>query len=173
MIENAITLTLDQPRERVFDFLTDLPNEPAWNPDCSSVEMLSPKPVGKGSTYRGHFRGMGRVMVELTAHERPERFATRERSRMATGDFEFVLTPHGEQTHGELRMKLRPRGAMLLLQPLMRRKIGRFLVDLPGNIQDGLAQHAGVNDQAVGERRPESPGPLVGRTSRPRAPGQG
>ena len=29
MIENAITLTLDQPRERVFDFLTDLPNEPA------------------------------------------------------------------------------------------------------------------------------------------------
>jgi len=138
MIENAITLTLDQPRERVFDFLTDLPNEPAWNPDCSSVEMLSPEPVGKGSTYRGHFRGMGRVMVELTAHDRPHRFATRERSRMATGDFEFVLSPHGEQTQVELRMQLRPHGAMRLLQPLMRRKIGQFLADLPGHIQEGL-----------------------------------
>ncbi len=138
MIENAITLTLDQPRERVFDFLTDLPNDPAWNPDCSSVEMLSPEPVGKGSTYRGHFRGVGQVMVELTAHERPQRFATRERSRLATGDFEYVLTSQGEQTQVELRMKLRPRGAMLLLQPLMRRKVGQFLADLPVRIQAGL-----------------------------------
>src|SRR6266540_4310231 len=139
MIENAITLTLDQPRERVFDFLTDLPNDPAWNPDCSSVEMLSPEPVGKGSTYRGHFRGVGQVMVELTAHERPQRFATRERSRLATGDFEYVLTSQGEQTQVELRMKLRPRGAMLLLQPLMRRKVGQFLADLPVRTQAGLA----------------------------------
>jgi carbon monoxide dehydrogenase subunit G len=138
MIENMITLTLDQPRERVFDFLTDLPNEPAWNPDCSSVEMLSPRPVGEGSIYRGHFRGMGRVMVELTAHERPRRFATRERSRMATGDFDFVLTPQGERTQVELRMTLRPHGPMGLLQPLMRRKIGQFLADLPGHIQRGL-----------------------------------
>ena len=138
MIEKAITLTLDQPRERVFDFLTDLPNEPAWNPDCSSVEMLSPELVGKGSTYRGHFRGMGRVMVELTAYDRPQRFATRERSRIATGDFEFALTPRGAQTQVELRMQLRPRGPMRLLQPLMRRRIGQFLVDLPGHIQAGL-----------------------------------
>ena len=138
MIENAVTLTLDQPRERVFEFLTDLPNEPAWNPDCSSVEMLSPEPVGKGSTYRGHFRGMGQVMVELTAHDRPQQFATRERSRMATGDFEFVLTPQGTRTQVEMRMRLRPHGAMLLLQPLMRRKIGQFLADLPGHIQAGL-----------------------------------
>jgi len=138
MIENAISLTLDQPRERVFEFLTDLPNEPAWNPDCSSVEMLSPEPARRGSTYRGHFRGMGQVMVELTAHERPRRFATRERSRMATGDFEFVLTPHGERTQVELRMKLRPHGPMLLLQPLMRRKIEQFLADLPVRIQAGL-----------------------------------
>jgi carbon monoxide dehydrogenase subunit G len=138
MIQNTITLTLDQPHERVFDFLTDLPNEPAWNPDCSSVEMLSPGPVREGSTYRGHFRGMGKVMVELTAHERPRRFATRERSRMATGDFNFVLTPQGERTQVELRMNLRPRGPMRLFQPLMRRKIGQFLADLPGHIQKGL-----------------------------------
>lgn len=138
MIENAITLTLDHPRERVFDFLTDLPNEPAWNPECSSVEMLSPEPVGAGSTYRGHFSGMGTVMVELTAHERPHRFATREQSRMAVGEFEFVLTPYGEQTQVELRMHLQPRGPARLLQPVMRRKIAQFLAELPGHIREGL-----------------------------------
>ena len=116
------------------------PTNGSWNPDCSSVEMLSPEPVGKGSTYRGHFRGMGQVTVELTAHDRPRHFATRERSRMATGDFEFDLTPYGEQTQVELRMQLRPHGAMRLLQPLMRRKIGQFLADLPGHIQGGLTR---------------------------------
>jgi carbon monoxide dehydrogenase subunit G len=138
MIEKNLTMTVDRPRERVFDFLTDLPNEPAWNPGCSSVEMLSPEPVATGSTYRGRFRGMGQVMVELTAHDPPRRFATRERSRMATGEFEFVLTPRGEQTAVELRMTLSPRGPMRLLQPLIRRKIGQFLSDLPGHIQRGL-----------------------------------
>ena len=138
MIENTITLTLDQPPEQVFDFLTDLPNEPAWNPGCRSVEMLSPGPVGKGSTYRGRFRGMGQVQVELTAHERPGRFATRERSRMATGEFEFRLTPYGDQTRVELSVQLRPHGPMRLLQPVMRRKIDRFLADLPGHIRQGL-----------------------------------
>ena len=138
MIENTITLALDHPVERVFDFLTDLPHEPAWNPDCTSVEMLSPGPVGKGSTFRGHFRGMGAVLVELTAHERPCRFATRERSRMATGEFEFVLTPRGERTDVQLRLRLRPHRAFRLLQPVIRWKVGRFLADLPGHIQQGL-----------------------------------
>ena len=138
MIENAITLTLDSPADRVFEFLTDLPNEPAWNPDCSAVEMLSPEPVGAGSTYRGHFRGMGQVQVELTSYERPRHFGTRERSRMATGDFDFTLTPDGEQTRVDLHMRLRPHGPMRLLEPVMRRKITRFLADLPGHIQRGL-----------------------------------
>lgn len=138
MIENDLSLTLHHPRERVFDFLTDLPNEPAWNPDCSSVEMTSPEPVGTGSTYRGRFRGMGTVQVELTAHDRPRHFATRERSRMATGEFDFVLTPRGDQTEVELRMRLEPHGPMRLLQPLMRRRISQFLSDLPGHIQRGL-----------------------------------
>lgn len=138
MIENKITLTLDQSPERVFDFLTDFPNEPSWNPDCSSVERLSPEPTRQGSTYRGHFRGMGQVMVELTTYQPHHRFATRERSRMATGDFEFDLAPRGEGTRVDLHMSLRPHGPMRLLQPVMRRKISQFLSDLPGHIQAGL-----------------------------------
>ena len=138
MIENTITMTLTQPPERVFDFLTDLPNEPAWNPDCSSVEMISPGPTGTGSTYRGRFRGMGQVLVELTAFERPQGFATRERSRMATGDFQFDLTPRAEGTQVDVHMILQPHGPMRLLQPLMRRRIGQFLADLPAHVQAGL-----------------------------------
>ena len=57
---------------------------------------------------------------------------------MPSGDFEFVLTPYGEQTQVELRMKLQPHGPLRLLQPVMCRKIAQFLADLPGYIQQGL-----------------------------------
>ena len=97
-----------------------------------------PGPAGEGSTYRGRFRGMGQVLVEMTAYERPLRFATRERSRMATGDFQFLLTPRDERTQVDLHMTLQPHGPMRLLQPLMRRKIGQFLTDLPAHMQAGL-----------------------------------
>jgi uncharacterized protein YndB with AHSA1/START domain len=139
MIENTITLTLDQPPERVFDFLVDFPHEPTWNPECLEVEKTSPGPVGAGSTYRGRMRGVGQISMELTAHERPRRFATTERSRAATGSFEFLLTPRGAGTQVEIGMQLRPRGVMWLLQPLMRRMSTQFLAKLPDYMRKGLA----------------------------------
>jgi carbon monoxide dehydrogenase subunit G len=138
MIENSVSLTLDQPHEQVFDFLVDFTNEPAWNPECIEVVQISPGPAGVGSTYRGRMRGVGHVTMELTAHERPWRFATVERSRMATGQFEFRLTPQGHGTHVEIDMRLQPRGPMRLLQPLVRRMAGRFMTALPGYVRQGL-----------------------------------
>ena len=43
-----------------------------------------------------------------------------------------------QQTRVDLHMRLRPHGPMRLLEPVMRRKITRFLADLPGHIQRGL-----------------------------------
>jgi len=138
MIENAISLTLDQPPEQVFDFLADLPNEPTWNPECLSVEKVSPGPVGVGSTYRGRMRGVGQVMTELSAFERPRRFATVERSRAATGTFEFRFTPKAGGTQVEIVMQLQPRGPMRLLQPLMRLMTRRLLATLSEHVRKGL-----------------------------------
>ena len=38
MIETTTTMTLNHPPEQVFDFLADFENEPAWNPECISVD---------------------------------------------------------------------------------------------------------------------------------------
>ncbi len=138
MIENGISLTLDRPPEEVFDFLVDFTNEPAWNPECLEVEKISPGPIGAGSTYRGRMRGVGRVTMELSSYERPRRFETVERSRVAAGHFEFQLTPLEGGTHVEIRMRLQPRGPMRLLQPLMRRMAGQFMTALPEYVRQGL-----------------------------------
>ena len=76
--------------------------------------------------------------MQLSAYERPLRFATVERSRAATGTFEFRLLPQGDGTHVEVDMEIRPRGAMRLLQPVMRRMSERFLAELPEHVRQGL-----------------------------------
>ena len=138
MIDIATSLTLDQPPEEVFDFLVDFTNEPAWNPECIEVVKTSPGPIGAGATYRGRMRGVGRVTMELSSYERPRRFATVERSLVATGRFEFELTARDDGTHVDIRMRLHPRGPMRLLQAPMRRMAGQFMSALPEYVRQGL-----------------------------------
>jgi hypothetical protein len=76
--------------------------------------------------------------MTLDAHEPHRRFVTSERSRMATGRFEFRLMPDPDGTRIEVDTQLRPRGPFRLLQPLMRRELAKFLAQLPGWIRTGL-----------------------------------
>ena len=138
MIEHTASMTLNHPPERVFDFLADFENEPAWNPECISVTKTSPGPVATGATYVGRMRKIGAVQMTLDSHEPHRRFVTSERSRMATGRFEFRLMPHADGTHVEVDARLTPRGPFRLLQPLMRRELTSFLGKLPGWIGTGL-----------------------------------
>jgi carbon monoxide dehydrogenase subunit G len=138
MIEDTASMTLNYPPKRVFDFLANFENEPAWNPECVTVEKTSPGPAATGATYVGRMRKIGTVQMTLESHEPPRRFVTSERSRMATGRFEFRLMPHPDGTHVEVDAQLSPRGPFRLLQPLMRRELGTFLARLPGWIGTGL-----------------------------------
>ena len=138
MIENTTTITLNHPPEQVFDFLADFENEPAWNPECISVEKTSAGPTAAGATYVGRMRKIGNVQMTLEAHEPHWRFVTRERSRMATGRFEFRLMSDAEGTRVEVKARLAPRGPFRLLQPMMRRELAKFLASLPGWVGTGL-----------------------------------
>src|SRR5687768_13932562 len=69
MIENTTSMTLNHPPAQVFDFLADFENEPAWNPECISVEKTSPGPASAGTTYVGRMRKIGTVQMTLESHE--------------------------------------------------------------------------------------------------------
>lgn len=138
MIEHTASMTLNHPPETVFDFLADFENEPAWNPACISVTKTSPGPIATGATYIGRMRKIGTVQMTLDSHEPHRRFVTSERSRIATGRFEFRLTPHADGTQVEVDARLTPRGPFRLLQPLMRRELATFLAKLPGWIRTGM-----------------------------------
>jgi hypothetical protein len=58
MIENVLEIAA--PAEKVFDFVVDVLNEPRWNPQMLHAEILIPKLIGVGTTFRVRFgRGVG------------------------------------------------------------------------------------------------------------------
>ncbi len=89
MIENRLEVTLQQPPERAFDFFVDFRNEPAWNPDCLTVEKTSDGPIAVGTTFTGKMKRVGPSTSEIVAFDRPERCSVVDRSRGAHGTFEF------------------------------------------------------------------------------------
>jgi hypothetical protein len=138
MIEQKVEVTLQQLPERAFEFFVDFPHEPAWNPECLTVEKTSDGPVGVGTTYTGKMRRVGRIKTEIVALDGPNSFSTIERSRGAEGTFDFCFTPYDGGTRMEVTMRLQPRGPMRLLEPLMRRMVPKMLADLCESARRGI-----------------------------------
>jgi uncharacterized protein YndB with AHSA1/START domain len=148
MIEHRFEVTLEQPPERAFDFFVDFRNEPAWNPDCLTVEKISDGPIGVGTTFTGKMKRVGSSESEIVALERPRHCSVVDRSRAAAGTFDFRFTPHDDGTRVDVTMRMQPRGPMRLLQPLMARMVKRMLADLPEKMRRGIDAADHVRDHA-------------------------
>jgi carbon monoxide dehydrogenase subunit G len=105
----------------VFDFLSDVRNEPTWLPGASDIEMLTPAPVGKGSRFRGQYARAGRVELELVEFDRPHRVPFRARAPIVDFDDAVRLTETANGTLLEATMTAQPKGIMRLFTFAMRR----------------------------------------------------
>ena len=138
MIEHQLVVTLEHHPERAFDFFVDFGNEPAWNPDCLTVEKTSKGPMGVGTTFTGRIKGVGPSKSEIVALGCPSHCSVADRSRGAEGIFDFRFTPHDGRTRVEVTLRMQPRGPMRLLEPLMERMVKKTLADLPEKTRRGI-----------------------------------
>ena len=64
--------------EQVFDTVADSRNEPSFNPAMTSVELLTPPPIGLGTRFRARMGRAGtQMLMELTEFDRPRRLGSR------------------------------------------------------------------------------------------------
>jgi uncharacterized protein YndB with AHSA1/START domain len=131
-IEGEIVIA--RPVEEVFDFVADERNEPRFNRQMSSAELLTPEPIGSGSRFQSELRTMRRTVdmtVEFTQFERPRllgstsRSATRGgrgRAMLTSGALTFEPVPQG--TRMCWAWQVETPGGMKILAPLIVR-IGR------------------------------------------------
>lgn len=131
-------IRIARPPEQVFDTVADSRNEPAYNPAVTSVELLTPLPIGRGTRFRAH---MGRkdvpMLVELTDFNRPSHLGARTTSSLmdTTGSLRFE--PDGGGTAMAWDWQVRPRGWLRALGPLF----GVVSARTERNIWTGLKRH--------------------------------
>lgn len=118
-VENAIEISRS-PQE-VFDYMTDITKEVEWNPRTRGVEKLTPGPIGLGTRFGAEWIKGNRTIVEYVAFERPTAWASIARSRRLDAKGEGRISPTERGSRVVVSAKLRPKGLLALLLPLMRR----------------------------------------------------
>ena len=117
-VQNVIEIAA--PAEKVFDFVVDVRNEPQWNAQMLNAEMLTPEPIGVGTRFRVTFgRGVGEALIEDISISRPRSWAAVSRSRALDVLSEGQIDRTANGSRLVIRMRLRPRGSLRILNPAL------------------------------------------------------
>jgi carbon monoxide dehydrogenase subunit G len=139
-MEITMPMHLDAAPEEAFDFMADVTNEPAWNPDVKSVRRLDDGPVVVGSEWEGDYKGMGAMRIRLEEIDRPNRLAFSTSGSRMDMQFSFEFGPGSAASGTDVtaRADVHPRGAMKLVGPLLGPMMRRTLSQRPAQLSAGL-----------------------------------
>ena len=118
-VENATEIC--RSPEDVFDYLTDITKEAEWNPRTRRAEKLTPGPIGLGTRFGAEWVKGNPAIVEYAGFERPMAWAAIARSRRLDAKGEGRISPTEQGSRVVVRTRLRPKGLLALLLPLVRR----------------------------------------------------
>jgi len=74
MFKYEKSVLINCPQQEVFDFVTDLSNDPKWQASIESVRQISDDHTGVGSTFRYESKLLGRkseTEIQLTSYDPP------------------------------------------------------------------------------------------------------
>jgi uncharacterized membrane protein len=116
--------TIDQPIDRVFEYIATPDNDPTWVPASLRHEMLSPAPMRVGSITEEDVWFLGRRMRyawEITQYEPPTVFALRSISGPIPATIRVLLESlDGARTKVILVGEVRLRGVYKPMELVMR-----------------------------------------------------
>jgi uncharacterized protein YndB with AHSA1/START domain len=119
VIEASGGTDIEAAIDRVFDYVADARNEPAWLPGAEKVEKVTDGEVGLGTRFEGVYARAGKVSLEIVAFERPNRLTFRADARIVKFDDQIELAEVEGRTQLRARMTAEPKGVMRLMSPLM------------------------------------------------------
>lgn len=130
MFSRSVLVVIACPLDRVFPFVADARNRPSWDDSVVSEKMMSPEPIGVGTTVRSKFRSMGREYEytwEVVEHAPPHRMTIESTSGTFPTTLAYVLEGGESETSVKFSVTGRPTGLLRLFQPLIARSTQRSL----------------------------------------------
>jgi carbon monoxide dehydrogenase subunit G len=119
VVSETASVRIDRPAEEIWDYFTDVANDPDWNPSAIKVRKTSDGPLGVGSTFHVVRKMSGPMKLEYTEYSRPLRWALRGVGRRMSFTYSADLTLSGGSTELTSKMNLEPKGLLKLLTPLL------------------------------------------------------
>ena len=129
MIEVEHTITIGKPVEAVFDYCCDPEKGPDWQEDIVSVKA-DDLPLKEGSRYTETRKFMGRDMnttLEVTAMERPNRFAMKAIDGPVPYELEVTLEAEGQSTKMRTAIQGEPGGFFKLAAGMVAKQLKESL----------------------------------------------
>jgi carbon monoxide dehydrogenase subunit G len=126
------TVTINRPRDLVFDFVSDPANDARWRKGSRCAEWTSPGPVGVGSTMRSVDRVMGREIEgtsEITAWDPPRMYAFRSLGSSFPAEFRLKFAPLDGRTRLTMVGRIEFRGILKLFEWLFGGQVRRQVED--------------------------------------------
>jgi uncharacterized membrane protein len=117
-------IVINRPIDEVFDFVADERNEPKYNPQMTSAEMVTQEPIGVGSKFHVMTTGVGRaadMTIEYTEFNRPRRLGSVTHIPQMDISGTLLFEPQGQNTKMKWLWNIEPRGFYKLLGPIVRR----------------------------------------------------
>jgi uncharacterized protein YndB with AHSA1/START domain len=136
------SFSVDRPPEIVFDYLTDPSRLAEWQTSKTSVEQLTEGPPKLGTRVRERTKPPGgkefEQVVEFTAFERPRRVHVHIVEGPYPIDGTWSFEPEGDGTRVHFVAEGNLRGVMRMVEPLVKRMLGRRMAGYHANLRRNL-----------------------------------
>ncbi|HEX9987167.1 MAG TPA: SRPBCC family protein [Chloroflexia bacterium] len=145
MQKYSASAVIHQPPEVVFAFLSDMTNNPKWEPGILEMHKVSPGPISVGTQFSEVRKFMGRRMktlYEVTAYDPPHQFAVRSAAgpMQLEASYTCATAPEGTKVTDSVAFELR--GIMSVLRPLFGKMVQSQMQSTLSRLRQVLDQPA-------------------------------
>jgi uncharacterized protein YndB with AHSA1/START domain len=114
-----LTQVIARPAHEVFRVIVDAGAFASWNPTIASSRQISAGDPGPGAEFEWELRGFGAVRQHLDEFEIDRRVRIVPEMRSVSGGHRFTLTNLGDETRVDHELEMTPKGAFVLMAPMM------------------------------------------------------
>jgi carbon monoxide dehydrogenase subunit G len=122
MVTAESSIDIARPAAEVFEFVSDLRNDPKWHTDILDAQLTSQGPVAAGSVFAIKFKpfmGQSQGTVTVAEHSPPRRTVLKGQMGKFAPTVTLMVEPEGEGARFTRRVEMQPPGLMRLMSPFM------------------------------------------------------